>query len=151
MPGYRMFAIALTAMMLSAGALEAQDRRGSGERPRGPGAGERGARPGAFMGPGMRGLQLSEAERTAMQGVRTKYQPVMEAAREASRPYMEAMRAARASGDTAAFRQAYAGSADARQRMVTLRSQMAVEMRAALSAENRARLDSPRARGPRKR
>jgi Spy/CpxP family protein refolding chaperone len=151
MPGYRMLAVALAAMVLSAGTVEAQERRGAGERPRAPGAGERGARPGAFMGPGMRGLQLSETERTAMQAVRTKYQPLMEAAREAARPHMEAMRAARTSGDTAAFRQAYSRSADARQRMVTLRTQMAAEMRAALGAENRARLDSARTRGPRKR
>jgi Spy/CpxP family protein refolding chaperone len=137
MSSVRMALTAMAAAVMLAGSVEAQQAGGERQRHEG----------GHRMGPGgFRGLQLSEGERNAMQSVRSRYQPLMQGAREAMRPHMEAQRDARQRGDTVAFRQALARSAEARTRVATLQAQMAAEMRAALTVENRARLDSMRTR-----
>lgn len=108
---------------------------------------------GGFGGPGgmamggrgmaLRGLTLSDAEKTNLKAVQEKYAPQMKALREQLKPQVEAMRAARQSGDTAAFRalreKTFATQREATQRLAEAQRN---DIRSALSAENQAKFDA---------
>lgn len=94
----------------------------------------------------LRGIQLSDAEKTALQAVRQKYGSQFQTIRESMRPDFEAARAARQRGDTAAARAAFARTADERAQLVALTDRMHADARAALAPEHRAQFDANVAR-----
>jgi Spy/CpxP family protein refolding chaperone len=117
------------------------------QRPRGEG--RRGGKDG-FGGRGMRGvlrgIELSEAEKTSLRAVAQKYGTQFQSIRESMRPDVEAARAARQRGDTAAARAAFARTADERAQLAALTDRMHAEARTALAPEHRTQFDANVAR-----
>jgi Spy/CpxP family protein refolding chaperone len=101
--------------------FERGDRRGPG----GP----------AFL---LRGIQLSDAQKTQLQAVREKHRAEMEKAREQGESFREQMRAAREANDTTKLR---ALRAEAMQRMREGHERMAADVRAVLTPEQRVLFD----------
>jgi Spy/CpxP family protein refolding chaperone len=115
--------------------------------PRGMKGGHRMAmkgRPG--RGPGMeflRGLNLSETQRTQIRAIHEKYQPQMKTIHDRARTEFEATREARQRGDTAAVRTALQRSRqNTESQLSTLHEQMFREVRGILTAEQRAKVDA---------
>jgi hypothetical protein len=91
----------------------------------------------------LRGITLSDAEKANLKAAREKYAPQMKAQREKFKQSHEAMRAAKQSGDTAAFRALAQQNATARHAaMRELATVQRTDIRAALSAENQAKFDA---------
>lgn len=132
MSAIRNFALVAAATAALAGSTQAQDplRHDHG----------RGNRIGAF-----RDLNLTEAQKTQIQAIHTKYQTQFKTSREQAKPFMEAARAARQKGDTAAFR---SNMEKAHQLMSAVQEQERNEIRAVLTPEQRAKADSAMARRP---
>ena len=112
------------------------------QRPRGEG--RRGK--DGFGGRGMRGLlrgiELTDVEKTSLQAVAQKYGGQFQTIRESMRPDVEAARAARQRGDTAAARAAFARTADERTQLASLTDRMHADARAALAPAHRAQFDA---------
>ena len=107
----------------------------------------RGFGPGAQMGrPGMdflRGLNLTETQRTQIRAIHEKYEPQMKTIHERARTEFEATREARQRGDTAAVRAALQRSRqNTESQLSTLHEQMFREVRAVLTAEQRTKVDA---------
>lgn len=118
-----------------------QSRPDSGAHRRGPRAdGEMRGRKGPGRGFGM-DLNLTEAQKAQIKAIHQKYQPQQQALRAQTKPFMEAARAARQKGDTAAFR---SNMEKVRQlsQGATFRTQEQAEIRAVLTAEQRAKFDA---------
>ena len=124
-------------------------------QPPAAGAHEAHAQAGPRKGPGgrggfgkrsdgaLRGIKLSDAEKANLKAVREKYAPQMKAQREKFKQSHETMRAAKQRGDTAAFRALAKENATARREaMQQLAMVQRSDIRAALSAENQAKLDA---------
>lgn len=154
----RMIALGLA---LSAGvAVAAEAQQTQPRRPQGA-AGERGAwergqmgrgrdmalgrgqqRPGrAIARAAFRGIELSQQERTALRNVEDRYLGERRKVQDATRAALRQAQDARQRGDTTAARRAIESIAQQRTRLVTLAQQQRVDVRNALSAENRTRLD----------
>jgi Spy/CpxP family protein refolding chaperone len=126
-----------------------------GRRGFGPGM-RRGFGPGGRGGPGMRrggmrgdameflrDLNLTDAQRTQVRTINEKYRTQFEAARDKTRTDFEAARAARQRGDTAAARAAFTKDRDAIKAQVeAVQNQRLNEIRAALTPDQRAKLDT---------
>jgi hypothetical protein len=112
----------------------------------------RGARGKMGMGPGrgmragaglLRGITLSDAEKANLKAVHEKYAPQMKTLRDQLKPQREAMRAARQRGDTAAVRALWEKNRSAeRDAFKRISDAQRNDLRAALSAENRAKFDT---------
>lgn len=138
--------LALGALMLAgaAGIAAAQStaapqiRSDSGAYRHGPRGGEaRGRR-----GPGREffaDLNLTDAQKSQIKVIRDKYKPQRQALRAQEKPLIDAARAARQKGDTAAFR---SNIQRARELAQPLRTQEMNEIRAVLTADQRAKLDA---------
>jgi Spy/CpxP family protein refolding chaperone len=111
----------------------------------GPGARGRGFGPGRPGMPGMdfmRELNLTETQRTQVRAIHEKYQPQLKAIRDRARSEFEATRDARQRGDTAAVRATLERSRqNIRSQETTLHEQMFREVRAVLTADQRAKID----------
>jgi len=109
--------------------------RPDGQFRRGPGGG----REGRGFG---RDLNLTEAQKTQMKAIRTKYQPQNQALRDRAKPFMEAARTARQKGDGVAFR---TNMEKARQVMAggqSIHTQEMAEIRAILTPDQQAKFDA---------
>ncbi len=112
----------------------------------GPGAGRQamGARTQGRRGERglLRGITLSDAEKTMLRQIRAKYAPEHKALRESLKPVMDEVQAARQKHDTAAARAAWDRSKDEREKAKTLMERERAEVRAALSPENQKQFDA---------
>ena len=141
-------ALALSALMLvgfagvsaSQATTTPQSRADSGFHRRGPRAdGEmRGRKGGRGFGAD---LNLTDAQKAQIKAIHQKYQPQQQALRAQTKPFFDAARAARQKGDTAAFR---TNMEKVRQlsQGATFRAQEQAEIRAVLTAEQRAKYDA---------
>lgn len=107
----------------------------------------RGARPGQHGGRGamelMRGLNLSETQRTQIRAIHEKYQPQMKTIHERTRTEFEATREARQRGDTGAVRSALQRTRQTTEsQLSTLHEQMFREVRGVLTADQRTKVDA---------
>jgi Spy/CpxP family protein refolding chaperone len=142
--------LALSALMLAgfAGISAAQATPAPQSRPD-SGFHRRGHGDGAMMrgrmGPG-RGfgadLNLTDAQKAQIKAIHEKYKPQAQALRNQAKPFMDAARAARQKGDTAAFRTNRQKVADIMKGGESFRTQEKAEIRAVLTADQRAKLDA---------
>ena len=128
------------AAILSVGTLaQAQSTTTQPEHQRrGMGRGERGPGRGGLL----RGITLSDAEKTRVKAIHTKYQAEAKSLRESLRPAMQEMRAARQKRDTAAVKAAWEKSASERQKLQALAQRQRSEIRAALTPEHQKVFDA---------
>ena len=104
--------------------------------------GRRGFGPGAMRKQIFKGITLSDAEKTNIKNVQTKYQAQMKALREQFKPQMQAARQARQRGDTAALKNLWAQTAAQREQAKKLLEAERNDLRGALAAEHRAHFDA---------
>ena len=103
---------------------------------------------GRFGGEGhlMKDLNLTDAQKSTIKAIHEKYQPQFKTLREQGRTQFESLRSTRQKGDTsAATRQRFQQQREQfRQRADALRQQEQNEIRAVLTAEQRAKWDAAR-------
>ena len=104
--------------------------------------GGRGFGPGAMQKQLFKGITLSDAEKTNIKNVHTKYEAQMKALREQFKPQMQAAREARQKGDTAALRELWQKSAGQREQAKQLMLAERNDLRSALTPANQATFDS---------
>jgi len=108
--------------------------------------GMRGERGGFGRGEGrlMKDLNLTDAQKTRIKAIHSKYQPQFKALREQGKTQFESMRSARQKGDTsAAARQRFQQQREQfRTRADAIRKQEQAEVRAVLTADQRAKWDA---------
>jgi Spy/CpxP family protein refolding chaperone len=126
-----------------AGVAEAQAPQGNrDQRPRGEGRRSDKDGGGRGMRGVLRGIDLSEAEKTSLEAVRQKYASQFQTIRQSMKPDVDAARAARQRGDTAAARAAFTRTADERAQLAALTDRMHADLRAALAPAHRSQFDS---------
>ena len=109
--------------------------RPDGQFRRGPGGG----REGRGFG---RDLNLTEAQKTQIKAIRTKYQPQNQALRDRAKPFMEAARTARQKGDSVAFRSNMEKARQVMQSGQSIHTQETAEIRAILTPDQQAKFDA---------
>ena len=97
--------------------------------------------PGGDRGFG-RDLNLTEAQKTQIKAIRTKYQPQNQALRDRAKPFMEAARTARQKGDSAGFRSNMEKAKQVMQSGQSIHTQEQAEIRAILTADQQAKFDA---------
>ena len=90
----------------------------------------------------LRGITLSDPEKTQMKAVRTKYGAEAKSLRESMRPAMQELRTARQKRDSAAVKAAWERTAGERQKLQALRQQERTEIRSALTPEHQKVFDA---------
>jgi Spy/CpxP family protein refolding chaperone len=121
-----------------AGAQAPAARPQGGRHAMGPGMeGRRGERGGA-----LRGLKLSDAEKTKVQAINTKYAAEGKTLRESMKPAMQEARALRQKGDTAGLRALWDKNKGGRDQMQALQVRQQAEIRTALTPENQKLFDA---------
>ncbi len=90
----------------------------------------------------LRGITLSDAEKTQMKAVRTKYAAEAKSLRESMRPAMQELRAARNKRDSAAVKAVWERTAGERQKLQALRQQQQADIRSALTPEHQKVFDA---------
>ena len=137
----RVYGIAIAAI-LSVGTLaQAQSATTQPEQQRQRremGRGERGPGRGGLL----RGITLSDAEKTRVKAIHAKYQTEAKSLRASLRPAMQEMRAARQKRDSAAVKAAWEKSAGDRQKLQALAERQRSEIRAALTPEHQQVFDA---------
>ena len=106
---------------------------------KGEGHGHRGAMGARAL---LRGVKLTDAQKTQLEAIHQKYQPQFQSLRQANKPAMDEARAARQRGDTAAARAAFAKAADNRPQMQALMQQETNEIRGILTADQQKTFDA---------
>jgi len=139
--------ITLAALLVFGAATAAAAQQTQPSTPR-----ARGAHGTMGMGPGrgmrgdaglLRGITLSDAEKANLKAVHEKYAPQMKTLREKFKPQRDEMRAARQRGDTAAVRALLEKNGPAeRDAFKQIADAQRNDLRAALSADNRAKFDA---------
>ncbi|MEO7712198.1 MAG: Spy/CpxP family protein refolding chaperone [Gemmatimonadaceae bacterium] len=104
------------------------------------GRGMEGRREGA-RGEMLRGLKLSDAEKTKIKEIRSRYAAEGKAQRESMKPAMQEARALRQKGDTAGLRALRDRNKASRDQMQALALRQQADIRGALSAENQKQFD----------
>jgi Spy/CpxP family protein refolding chaperone len=132
------FVVASLVSTASFAGAQAPAARPQGERhAMGPGMegrrGERGA---------LRGLKLSDAEKTKVQAINTKYAAEWKTLRESMKPAMQEARTLRQKGDTAGARAVWDKNKAGRDQLQALEVRQQAEIRAALSPENQTLFDA---------
>ena len=102
----------------------------------------RGMRGGPGRGQLLRGITLSDAEKTRVKAIRTKYQAETKTLRESLRPAMQEMRAARQKRDSVAVKAAWDRTTDDRQKLQALMQRERADVRAALTPEHQKTFDA---------
>jgi Spy/CpxP family protein refolding chaperone len=97
---------------------------------------------GQGMGGLMKGVNLTDAQKTQARQIRDKYQPQFKSLRESMQPAVKDARAARQRGDSAAAKAAWDRTADTRTKMQALRDQQLNELRAILTPAQRTTFDA---------
>ena len=105
----------------------------------------RGARAAGGHNGMVKNLDLSADQKARMKAIHAKYAPEMKAARDASKPDMDALKAARASHDTAAMRVARTKMQADMAPSMKVRQQETAEMRAVLTPAQQQKFDAQRA------
>jgi Spy/CpxP family protein refolding chaperone len=90
----------------------------------------------------LRGIKLSDAEKTQLKAIRTKYVADTKSLRESMRPAKQELRAARQKHDSAAVRAAWDKTAGERQKLQALMQRERAEMRTALTPEHQKVFDA---------
>jgi Spy/CpxP family protein refolding chaperone len=90
----------------------------------------------------LRGITLSDAEKTQMKAIRTKYRAEAKSLRESMRPAMQDLRAARQKRDSAAVKTAWERTAGDRQKLQALMQRERAEVRSALTPEHQKVFDA---------
>jgi Spy/CpxP family protein refolding chaperone len=96
-------------------------------------------------GPGggaLRGLSLSETEKTKLKAIHAKYDAEGKTLRESMKPTMQEAQALRQKGDTAGLRALRERNKPVRDQLQALQVRQQAEIRAALSAENQKLFDA---------
>lgn len=104
--------------------------------------GRRGFGPGAMQKQLFKGITLSDAEKTNIKNVHTKYEPQMKALREQFKPQMQTARAARQRGDTAVLKNLRSQNAAQREQAKKLLEAERNDLRLALAPDHRAQFDA---------
>jgi hypothetical protein len=104
--------------------------------------GRRGFGPGAMQKQLFKGIALSDAEKTNIKNVHTKYEAQMKALREQFKPQMQAARQARQRGDTAALKNLWAQTSVQREQTKKVLEAERNDLRAALAPDHRAQFDA---------
>ena len=94
----------------------------------------------------LRGIQLTDAQRTQVRAIHDKYRPQWQTLREQMKTPMQDARAARQRGDTAAARAALARTEPVRAQLETLADRERAEIRATLTPEQQKTFDANVAR-----
>jgi len=102
----------------------------------------RGFGPGAMQKQLFKGITLSDAEKTNIKSVHTKYEAQMKALREQFKPQMQAARQARQRGDTAALKNLWSQTSAQREQTKKLLEAERTDLRAALAPDHRAQFDA---------
>ena len=103
--------------------------------------GMRGMR-GEHGGAALRGIQLTDAQRTQIRAIHDKYRPQYQSLRDQFRAPMDSARAARQRGDTTAARAALARTAPLRDQVKALSDRERAEIRGVLTAEQQKTFDA---------
>ena len=103
--------------------------------------GARGAR-GEHGGAALRGIQLTDAQRTQVRAIHDKYRTQYRALRDQLRAPMDSARAARQRGDSAAARAALARTTPVRDQMKALADRERAEIHGVLTAEQQRTFDA---------
>lgn len=149
----RVIALVIASLVSTASVAQAQvpapaDRHARQERVKMKGdGGARGVHGGRGRGGMLKGIALSQEERTKLSGIRAKYRTEGQPARTSLRPARLELRAARLKGDTAAMKALRDRHAGARTQLEALHARQVTEMRGALSAENQRVFDANVATG----
>jgi Spy/CpxP family protein refolding chaperone len=98
--------------------------------------------PGAMQKQLFKGITLSDAEKTNIKNVHTKYEAQMKALREQFKPQIQAARQARQRGDTAALKTLWAQTSAQREQTKKLLEAERNDLRVALAPEHRAQFDA---------
>ena len=144
---HRIRIAALSAALLVSGSAivvaQAPQGRGNGDRQgqfeRRGGKGEKGGR--GFRG-ALRGLKLSDSQKSQVKAIGDKYQPQFKQLAEQARPSMEAARAARQKGDTLEARRQFEAGRAVMQKGEAIRTQEVAEVRSILTADQQKTLDA---------
>ena len=99
----------------------------------------RGARGHARL---LRGITLSDAEKTQVKAIHTKYRAEARSLRESLRPALQDVRAARQKRDSVAVKAAWEKSAGDRQKLQALMQRERAEIRSALTPEHQRVFDT---------
>ena len=102
----------------------------------------RGVRGGQGRGLLLRGITLSDAEKSRMKEIHTKYRTEATSLRESLRPAMRELRAARQKHDSAAVKAAWEKTAGDREKLQALMQRERTEIRAALTPEHQKTFDA---------
>ena len=90
----------------------------------------------------LRGITLSDAEKTQVKAIHAKYSAEAKSLRESLRPAMQDMRAARQKRDSAAVKAAWDRTAGDRQKLQALMQRERAELRSALTPEHQKVFDA---------
>jgi len=90
----------------------------------------------------LRGITLSDAEKTRVRAIHAKYNDESKALRASLRPALQEMRAARQARDSAAVRAALAKTAGEREKLFALMERQRAEIRSALTPEHQKVFDA---------
>lgn len=112
--------------------------RDRGEMGKQRGHGRKGGRGFAFG----KDLNLTEAQRTQITAIHTKYRPQYQSLRERARPFHEAARTARQNWDSVAYRTNVERARQVLAGGEAIRNQERAEIRAILTAEQRTKFDA---------
>jgi Spy/CpxP family protein refolding chaperone len=104
--------------------------------------GRRGFGPGALQKQLFKGITLSDAEKTNIKNVHTKYEAQMKSLREQFKPQMQAARQARQRGDTTALKNLWSQTSAQREQAKKLLEAERNDLRVALAPEHRAQFDA---------
>lgn len=133
------FVVASLVSVASFAGAQAPDVSEKGGR-QAMGHGMEGRRDGA-RGAMLRGLKLSDAEKSKVKEIRSRYVVEAKAQREAMKPAMQEARALRQKGDTAGLRALWERNKASHEQMQALALRQQADIRAALSAENQKQFD----------
>lgn len=92
-----------------------------------------------------RGITMTDAQRSQLKAIHEKYRPQAQSIRDSMRPAFQEARAARQRGDTAAAREAWSRTSDARAKLRALHEQALADVRSILTPEQRQQFDQNRA------
>ncbi len=90
----------------------------------------------------LRGIELTDAEKTQVKAIHTKYRAEARSLRESLRPALQDVRAARQKRDSVAVKAAWEKSAGDRQKLQALMQRERADIRTALSVEHQAQFDA---------
>jgi Spy/CpxP family protein refolding chaperone len=99
-------------------------------------------RRGGERGGALRGLKLSDAEKTKLKEIHTKYAAEGKTLRESMKPAMQEARTLRQKGDTAGARAVWDKNKAGRDQLQALQVRQQAEIRAALSPDNQKLFDA---------